>query len=157
MDEREQVYRIKHGDGKELENLIRQHYDEIYYFLCRRMGDSVSAQDVTQEVFIKFVRAVPNYRPNGKLRAYLFAIAVNCSNDYFRSYHQDFSLQEAVNRVSSDNTPEESAEKESEREEVKRAVLSLPTNQRDVIILRYYHDMSLKEISNVLNVPHGHS
>lgn len=153
VDEREQINRIKRGDARELDNLIRQYYDEIYRFLCRRIGNIVSAQDVTQEVFLKFVRALPTYKPNGKLRAYLFTIAVNSSNDYFRSSHRDFSLQDICERESGDISPEEQAEKDSDREAVRKAVLNLPVHQRDAVILRFYHDMSIKEIALVTGAP----
>lgn len=153
MEEREQIYRIKHGDSEELDKLVRRYYDEIYHFLCRRIGNDVSAQDVTQEVFLKFVRALPVYRPDGKLRAFLFTIAVNCSNDFFRSSRKTFSLQDVAERESPEESPEDSAERDSARENVRKAVSALPVYQRDVIILRYFHDMSLKEISAVVGVP----
>ncbi len=151
MDEKELVQRAKIGDKEALNEIIEMHYDEIYKFLYRRMGNKVAAEDVTQDTFIKFIKNLPNYKEKNKLKSFLFTIAINTSNDFFRRHKQETSL------LSLDNVGDEITENEALQKEealiVRQAVLSLPDVQRDVIILRFYHDLKIKEIASVQKVP----
>lgn len=151
MDEKELVYRAKLGDKEALNEIIEIYYDEIYKFLYRRMGNKAAAEDVTQDTFIKFIKNLPYYKEKNKLKSLLFTIAINTSNDFFRRYKQDLSF------LTLDNIGEEITEDETLQKEetliVRQAVLSLPDVQRDVIILRFYHDLKIKEIASVQKVP----
>lgn len=151
MDEKELVCRAKIGDKEALNELIEIYYDEVYSFLYRRMGNKTAAEDVTQDTFIKFIKNLPYYKEKNKLKSFLFTIAINTSNDFFRRHKQETSL------LSLDNVGEEITENETLQKEealiVRQAVLSLPDVQRDVIILRFYHDLKIKEIASVQKVP----
>lgn len=151
MDEKELVCRAKIGDKEALNELIEIYYDDIYSFLYRRMGNKTAAEDVTQDTFIKFIKNLPYYKEKNKLKSFLFTIAINTSNDFFRRHKQDISL------LSLDNVGEEITENETLRKEealiMRQALLSIPDVQRDVIILRFYHDLKIKEIASVQKVP----
>lgn len=151
MDEKELVCRAKLGDKEALNEIVDVYYDEIYRFLYRRMGNKAAAEDVTQDTFIKFIKNLPYYKEKNKLKSFLFTIAINTSNDYFRRYKQDLFF------LTLDNIGEEITEDKTLQKEdaliVQEAVLSLPDIQRDVIILRFYHDLKIKEIASVQKVP----
>lgn len=146
--------RARLGDKAALGRIIEAYYNDIYKFLARRMGDSFVAQDVTQETFMKFTRSLSAYTDTGKLRSYLFTVAVNCSNDWFRREKKTFFSDGS-------GLPEEECSDDIEavfdRGEaaryVKAAVDGLPDWQRDVVILRYYHGMKLAEVARVLDIP----
>ncbi len=151
MDEKELVCRAKLGDKEALNEIVDMYYDEIYRFLYRRMGNKAAAEDVTQDTFIKFIKNLPYYKEKNKLKSFLFTIAINTSNDYFRRYKQELFF------LTLDNIGEEITEDKTLQKEdaliVREAVLSLPDIQRDVIILRFYHDLKIKEIASVQKVP----
>ena len=151
MDEKELIQKAKIGDKEALNEIIEIYYDEIYKFLYRRMGNKAAAEDVTQDTFIKFIKNLPYYKEKNKLKSFLFTIAINTSNDFFRRHKQEASLP------SLDNAGDEITKDETEQKEealiVRQAVLSLPDVQRDVIILRFYHDLKIKEIASVQKVP----
>lgn len=151
MDEKELVGRAKFGDKEALNEIIEMYYDEIYKFLYRRMGNKAAAEDVTQDTFIKFIKNLPYYKEKNKLKSFLFAIAINTSNDFFRRQKQETSLP-SIDNVGEEITEDETLQKE-EALIVRQAVLSLPGVQRDVIILRFYHDLKIKEIASVQKVP----
>ena len=115
------------------------------------MGNKAAAEDVTQDTFIKFIKNLPYYKEKNKLKSFLFTIAINTSNDFFRRHKQEAFL------LSLDNAGDEITKDETEQKEevliVRQAVLSLPDVQRDVIILRFYHDLKIKEIASVQKVP----
>ena len=149
MKEKELIYRAKHGDKEALGEIIEKYYSDIYSFLCRRIGDKSYAEDLTQDVFLKFSVSLPQYKEQNKLKSYLFAIAVNSSNDYFRRYKN-----ESVENDFDDVPYKAQFEKELEKvQTVKNAIMSLSPKQRDVVLLRYYHDMKIKEIAEVLSLP----
>lgn len=151
MDEKELVCRAKLGDKEALNEIVDIYYDEIYRFLYRRMGNKAAAEDVTQDTFIKFIKNLPYYKEKNKLKSFLFTIAINTSNDYFRRYKQELFF------LTLDNICEEITEDKTLQKEdaliVREAVLSLPDIQRDVIILRFYHDLKIKEIASIQKVP----
>lgn len=151
MDEKELVCRAKLGDKEALNEIVDMYYDEIYRFLYRRMGNKAAAEDVSQDTFIKFIKNLPYYKEKNKLKSFLFTIAINTSNDYFRRYKQELFF------LTLDNIGEEITEDKTLQKEdaliVREAVLSLPDIQRDVIILRFYHDLKIKEIASVQKVP----
>lgn len=155
MDEKELVQRAKIGDKEALNELIERYYDEVYRFLYRRMGNKAAAEDVTQDTFIKFVKSLPYYKEKNKLKSFLFTIAINTSNDFFRRHKQETSLL-SLDNVGEEITEEVTEDEVLQKEEaliVRQAVLSLPDVQRDVIILRFYHDLKIKEIASVQKVP----
>lgn len=155
MDEIELVCRAKLGDKEALNEIVDMHYDEIYKFIYRRMGNKAAAEDVTQDTFIKFIKNLPYYKEKNKLKSFLFTIAINTSNDFFRRHKQETSLL-SLDNVSEETTEEVTEDEILQKEEaviVRQAVLSLPDIQRDVIILRFYHDLKIKEIASVLKIP----
>lgn len=145
MRDRELVQQAKYGDKEALSQIVKQYYNDIYLFIYRRLGDSYSAEDITQEVFLKFTQSLQMYREKDKLKSYLLSIAVNCSNDFYRKAKrevltEDVECNSGITDVDSDM-----------RECVKTALMQLPDEQRSVVILRYYHDLKIKEISKIVN------
>jgi RNA polymerase sigma-70 factor (ECF subfamily) len=145
------IKRIQSGDPLALNEIISAYYNEIYHFLCRKLSDTYTAQDVTQTVFMKFAGNIHTYRERGKLRNYLFKLAANAGNDYFRTAKNDVPLEDCYD-LQSDITPlEEMLEKQEADEAVKNALRELPAFQRDVIILRFYHDLPFNEIARIMD------
>ena len=154
MDEKELVCRAKLGDKEALNKIIDMYYDDIYKFLYRRMGNKSAAEDVSQDTFIKFIKNLPYYKEKNKLKSFLFTIAINSSNDFFRRHKQETSLL-SLDNVGDEITEESPEDEILQKEEafiVRKAVLSLPDVQRDVIILRFYHNLKIKEIASVQKV-----
>ncbi len=155
MDEKELVCRAKIGDKEALNELIEIYYADVYSFLYRRMSNKAAAEDVTQDTFIKFIKNLPYYKEKNKLKSFLFTIAINASNDFFRRHKQEtslLSLDDAGKEITEEVTENEIIQKE-EALKVRKAVLSLPDIQRDVIILRFYHEFKIKEIASIQKVP----
>lgn len=140
---------IQNGNLEALNKLIKENYTEIYRFLCRRLPSYSDAEDVTQIVFIKMAKNIHNYKEKGKFQNYLFRLAVNCSNDFYRRYRATENIDDKSDLVSQDRSLQERTEAEYKKELVKKALHTLPDYQRDVIILRFYHDFSFKDISKI--------
>lgn len=116
------------------------------------MRDEATAADLTQDVFVKVVATIYQYRFTGKFKNFLFTIAANTCNDYLRKYNPTLDL---------DMTALESGEKpaldglvdQEEAQKLYHLLFSLPDMQRDALILYYYHDMKAKDIARVTGVP----
>ena len=128
MDEKELVCRAKFGDKEALNKIVDMYYDDIYKFLYRRMGNKAAAEDVTQDTFIKFIKNLPYYKEKNKLKSFLFTIAINSSNDFFRRHKQETSLL-SLDNVGDEITEEGTEDEILQKEEaliVRKAILSLP-------------------------------
>lgn len=90
------IQKAQKGDIDALEKLIDKYYDNIFSYLFRKVGNVELAEDLTQEVFLRLVNTLSRYRPTGKFSNYVFTIAVNAANDYFRK--NKLFIQEEFNR-----------------------------------------------------------
>lgn len=69
-------------DEEKIEDLIRKYYSDIYKYCFFHLGNRETAQDITQEVFFKFLKSLDTYREYGKLKNYLYVVAKHTINDY---------------------------------------------------------------------------
>ncbi len=151
MDEKGLIRRAQFGDKKALDDIIEIYYDEVYSFLYRRTGDKSAAEDIAQSTFIKFIERLPYYKEKSKLKGFIFTIAINTANDYHRAKKREPFL-----RYENENygeTAQDSLENKEKAFLVRKAIISLPDVQRDVLIMRFYHDMKIKEIASIQKVP----
>lgn len=148
MQNRALIRKIQQGEAEQLDILIERHYQAIYAFCYRRMGDGTTAYDITQEVFLRLTQSIGTYSHEGKLQSYLFTIAVNLCNDYYRK-HKHSALETELDAF--ENLPAHTYEIDrlETADAVKAALDSLPTMQKDVMILRFYHDLKLSDIARI--------
>lgn len=149
MQDKEMIHRAKCGDKESLGLIVEKYYNDIFLFLCRKSCDRFYAEDLTQEVFLKFTQSLPQYKEKNKLKAYLMAIAVNCSNDFYRNKNIELNVDE-VEFPDSDTDLENNTVISII---IEGALNKLPPEQKDIVILRYYHDLKIKEIAEILCVP----
>lgn len=161
MTDQELIKKIQNGQKEFLGEIIERYYDDILRFCRYQTGDAIGAYDLTQETFLKFMKYIGSFRYRN-LKGYLLTIAGNLCRDYFRSRASGEILQsaETVEQLSG-SLPEllshtGEADKILEDTEnkllLRELLLRLPKSQREVIILRYYHDCKLTEISGILGV-----
>ncbi|MDR1061810.1 MAG: RNA polymerase sigma factor [Clostridiales bacterium] len=143
--------------------MIENCYDNIYRYIARRTGNAQMAPDLTQTVFLKLTACIGGYKFTGKFSNFIFTIAVNVCNDYFRKADppcaappcEDAGKAGGGAVVGASNTADAPEERllESEMAAIVRQGLStLSGPQRETVILRYYHDMKVKDIANVTGV-----
>ncbi len=148
------------GNEKAFEILLRRHKTRIYtsiYIFCK---DSQLAEDIFQEVFIKIINTLRSGRYNheGKFLQWALRIAHNLCVDYFRRDKRRPTVGETdeydiFNVIGlSDESPEQSIMRSQVHERIRYLVDSLPNEQREVVVLRHYADMSFKEIASLTRV-----
>ncbi|WP_248723010.1 RNA polymerase sigma factor [Seonamhaeicola sp. ML3] len=143
------------GDEFALETLIYRHKQKIYSFVYSKVYDRDVAEDIFQDTFIKVIRTLKagSYNEEGKFLPWVMRIAHNLVIDYFRKNSRmpkfDNAGEFSIFSVLSDSTlnAEKSIIKNQVESDLRRLVDELPTDQKEVLLMRMYKDMSFKEIS----------
>ncbi|MFL1012901.1 RNA polymerase sigma factor [Flavisericum labens] len=143
------------GNEAALEALIGRHKQKIYSFIYSKVYDKDVAEDIFQDTFIKVIRTLKRgaYNEEGKFLPWVMRISHNLVIDYFRKNNRmpkfDNTGEFSIFSVLSDSSlnAEKSIIKEQVEHDVRRLVDELPADQKEVLLMRIYKDMSFKEIS----------
>jgi RNA polymerase sigma-70 factor (ECF subfamily) len=148
----ELVVRAQKGDAEAVSLLYLNNYQSIYRYLYYRVGDPKTAEDLTSEVFIKMIQALPNYRhQNVPFTAWLFQITRNLAIDMHRKQNAhlvDSELHENIEEPG--QTLDEILEDNLTRETLLKVMNNLTNDQRDVLILRFIDGLSLAQVALIL-------
>ncbi|MDL2318821.1 sigma-70 family RNA polymerase sigma factor [Eubacteriales bacterium OttesenSCG-928-A19] len=144
------VERMQSGDKTAMDEIIRLYYNDVYCFLCRKLPTFAQAQDMTQDVFMRLTLGIHRYQERGKLRNYLLQMALNACRDYYRRCPPDpLNVDDIADTLPGAPLPGEVYEAREQGERVRAVLQSLPDFQKDVIILRFYHDLAFKDIARI--------
>lgn len=120
-----------------IENILKKYADTVYRIAFVRVKNKDDAEDITQEVFVRFIKRAPVFESEEHEKAWFIRVAVNCSK----------SLLLSPWRTRRSDTEKDTPVFDTEKSEVWHAVSSLPEQMRVVIHLFYYENMSVSEIS----------
>ena len=148
------------GDERALEILITRHKQRIYSFIYSKVFDRDIAEDIFQDTFIKVIKTLKRgaYNEEGKFLPWVMRIAHNLVIDHFRKNNRmpKFSNtgEFSIFSVLSDNAldAEKAIIKDQVEADVRRVIEELPEDQKEVLVMRMYNDMSFKEISEKTGV-----
>lgn len=151
------------GDPASFEILLKRYFPRILNFIYRYVGSRESAEDLTQEVFLRVYKSAARYIPRAKFKTWLYTIARNISaNELRRNRHQALSLNEGIDgeegligRQVEDtraSRPGEDLVRDETARAVKRAIDGLPERQRTAVILYRYENFSYQEIAGAMRI-----
>lgn len=134
-------------EREEAARLVEAHGQAVYRLAYARTGSREDAEDITQETFLRLVRAAPAFRDEAHCRAWLLHVAMNCTRSLFRRpwRRRDLPLEEAANAAAPDG----------ERGDVLEAVLALPEQYRAPVHLFYYEGLTVEQIAKILGLREG--
>ena len=143
------------GNEAALATLIEKHKQKIYSFIYSKVYDRDVTEDIFQDTFIKVIRTLKRgkYNEEGKFLPWVMRIAHNLVIDYFRKNNRmpkfDNTDEFNIFSVISDSSlnAEKSIIKSQVEKDVQRLIEELPEDQKQVLVMRMYKDMSFKEIS----------
>lgn len=151
MDHRALIARAQAGDPQAFEELFRVCYAPVFRFVFLKLKSRDESEDVTQEVFIKMLKSLPQYEDRGpSLLPYLFVIARNAVIDHVRRRRPEAGDDELWALVSEDPTPEESAKLGEETASVMKLLSQLSEAEEIVLKLKYLDGLSTTEIGAIL-------
>ncbi|MBW9148864.1 RNA polymerase sigma factor [Clostridium sp. CM028] len=148
----ELIKEIQSGNQYAMEILVKNNYKLLFSFIYRHIGDYHTSYDITQEVLIKLVKSIKSYKDEGKFKNWLLRIAANTCNDYFRSsgaIKNKSNIELNTNIIDKNSNVYEIMSRKIERQKIKNAITTLPEFQRNAIILKYYHDLKIKDIAYI--------
>ena len=148
------------GDEKSLEILINNHKSKIYNFIYSKIMDRDIAEDIFQETFIKVIKTLKNgvYNEEGKFLSWVMRISHNLIIDHFRKSNRmpkfEASDDYDVFQFITDSSPnvESNLIKDQVVNDLQNLITELPEDQKEVLNMRLYKDMSFKEIAEITGV-----
>ncbi|ANB62399.1 RNA polymerase sigma factor SigW [Anoxybacteroides amylolyticum] len=156
---------IQKGDQNAYAEIVELYKEKVYRICYRMLGNRHEAEDAAQEAFIRAYVNIDRYNPAMKFSSWLYRIATNLSIDKLRKKKPDVYLDEEVSGAegltmysqlpATDVSPEDTVESLELQETVQKAIEKLPEKYRSVIVLKYIEDLSLQEISEILDLPIG--
>ncbi len=145
------IGRIVNGDADAVRPLIDRYQAPLAAMLCRAVG-SADVDDLCQETWIRVVRSAHRYDPAQRFSSWLFAIAWNRIRDTWASRRNTAELPETASSAAS---AEEDAIASDEARRVRELVARLPERLSQAILLRYFEELSEREMAQRLQVPIG--
>lgn len=150
------------GDNSAFEALLMRHKNRVYSYIYNTVREAHLADDIFQETFIKAIDTIKSgrYSSEGKFLAWILRIAHNNVIDHYRRITSDRSVSnddgerhDLFNRAElCDNSHIESIERERSLREVERLITELPDEQQRVVMMRFYRDLSFKEIAEIEDI-----
>jgi RNA polymerase sigma-70 factor (ECF subfamily) len=151
LDEKELVSKAQSGDATALSEIYERYFDRIYRYVVLKTGNRHEAEDITQEVFLKALRDIKNYRWKGApFASWLYRIAHNQIIDHARKKERRpcIVLEETLAYSFFPlEDPQTAAEISCDIEQLAAAIGMLTPMQREVIALRFASDMPLAEMA----------
>jgi RNA polymerase sigma-70 factor (ECF subfamily) len=138
------------GDTRAFEELVRAYQADVWRLCLHLTGNRAMADDVTQDAFVRVFRFLPRYRGDSKFSTWVFAIARNCALDELRRTKRRQALVERAHMQR-----EEQHVERSSTVEVRDALLALPLDLREPIVLIDLLGESYRDAARVLGVPEG--
>jgi RNA polymerase sigma-70 factor (ECF subfamily) len=160
LNENDLIQLYLNGDSIAFSSLLNRHKTKIFTSIYLLVKDNYLAEDIFQDVFIRIIESLKKgaYIENGKFSSWALRIAHNMCMDHFRKIKRTPTIKTSDNNdlFEQYNFSEPAVEVKmihTERNDcVKKAIDKLPQDQREIIILRHYANMSFKEIANLSGI-----
>jgi RNA polymerase sigma-70 factor (ECF subfamily) len=159
------VQRSIEGEESAFNELLNRYKRGVYTLIIRMVRDPETANDLSQDTFIKLYSSLSYYNPNYKFSSWLFKIANNLTIDYLRKNRPNvLSLDDPIKTESNSvmiqissggEDPLDRVESLELGENIKEAIMEIPVEYRRVIIMRHVEDMTYEEIVEATGVPLG--
>jgi RNA polymerase sigma-70 factor (ECF subfamily) len=156
MDELTKLIEAAQGGDVQSYGQIYQHFYKRIFRFCRGfLPDNDSAADVCQDTFVKAWLALPNFslKNGGSFQAFLFRIARNLLID--RSRKKKEGRLEQAEEIEEIQDFEDSVDKDADRQKLNQALAKLDENDRQLVILRYFEELSFSEVAHITGMKEG--
>jgi RNA polymerase sigma-70 factor (ECF subfamily) len=156
--DRELVIQLQEGSLNALGDLYDRHHKMVYRTALGVTGDPAAASDLLQDVFLRMHRFADRIDPQRPLEPWLYRTTTNLTYTWVKRHSRWLRPLEDIAEWfsgSAKQSPSHIAEVDEECEDIRLAISRLPLMQRMVVVLYYINDLSIQEISEVLDVPVG--
>jgi len=160
-NDQELIVKAKEGNMEAFETLVRKYQRHIYVLCHRITGAHQTADDLSQETFIKAFLALPHFIDGHDFFSWIRKIAMNNCFNYLKKWKREKPLEKEENVArpnflsSPNESPPDAAQRDEMEHKFKEVFKTLPPDQRIIFALRAFEDMSYAEISHALRIPPG--
>jgi len=165
VDDDDLIRQYQGGEEEAMAELLKRYKKRVYTYILNVVRNREVAEDIFQETFFKVIRTLKKkqYNSEGKFIQWVVRIAHNLTIDYFRQNGKISTISKIVRPDGKvvdvfdvvkieDHSHEDTLIKSQIRKDIRKLVEHLPQEQKEVVILRHYYDMSFKEIADHTNV-----
>lgn len=157
------VGRLQNGDESAAGDLYNASYEDVYYFIFKTVQDSELAADLTQDTFIEILRNIGKLNDPGAFPAWSRQIAYHRCTAYFKKRHDLLADENEDGQTVFDSIveereefiPDKALDKEDLKQTIQAMIDELPPEQRSAILMRYFNELSVKEIADIQGVTEG--
>jgi RNA polymerase sigma-70 factor, ECF subfamily len=156
-NDREVIKACQHGEAEAFRALFEAHKDKVYSIALRFGGNSAVAMDIAQDVFLKLLSSIQEFRGDSSFDSWLYRLVINRCLDYQRRSRRLIPILEGLLdavRSHKDSALDDLLRAET-RNQVQQVVAKLPPDQRIVIVLRYTEGLSYDQIAEILDCSPG--
>lgn len=162
---KKRIKQVLKGDQDAYAEIVEIYGEKVFHICYRMLGNRHEAEDIAQEAFLRAYVNIHSFNINLKFSSWLYRIATNLCIDRIRKKKPDYYLDAEVagtdgltmySQIASDTRlPEDDVESLELQETIQREISKLPEKYRTVIVLKYIEELSLNEISKILDMPLG--
>ncbi|PLR80087.1 RNA polymerase sigma factor SigW [Bacillus canaveralius] len=159
------INQVLRGDQNAFGEIVELYKDKVFQLCFRMLGNRHEAEDIAQEAFIRAYVNINTFKIDRKFSTWLYRIATNLCIDRIRKKKPDYYLDAEVagtnglnmySQIAADTSlPEDDLESMELQEMIQGEISKLPEKYRSVIVLKYIEELSLNEISEILDMPLG--
>lgn len=156
-EDKDLAIRAAGGDVSAFGLLYDRHVDAIYRYVYYRVRDDAEAEDLTSDVFMRALKAMPRYEPRQAFLAWLYRIARNAVIDRARRGNRQVSFEDALEHPAADQIVEPDIEllSRSDSDTLRKALAKLTPLQQEVVVLRFLEGYSTHEIARLVGKREG--
>lgn len=143
---------LKKGQEEAYRQIVEEYGNRLLKTCYLILRDKEEAEDVVQETFIKVFQKVETFKENSGLYTWIYTIALNLSRDRLRKKQDMLTLED---ELVGNNNVESHVEMSIDREVLRKELFKINSLYREVLVLFYFENLSIKEISNLLNEKEG--
>jgi RNA polymerase sigma-70 factor, ECF subfamily len=147
-----EVERARQGDKEAFTSLVRQHQMGVYLLCLRFTKNPATAEDVTQESFLKAYQKLSTFKGEASFKAWLYRIAINNCRNRYNAKKEELDISQLD--ISTPAFSETKLLDASRALIIQRAIDQLPHRQKTSLILRIYEDLSFAEIAQIMECPY---
>lgn len=148
MTEEDRLFKeLENGNDNAFGQLVELYYPDIFRYCMWHTKDRFFAEDAAQETFLKAIRYFDSYTHKGKFRPFLYRIAANACIDMKRKRWADEALPEEIQSTEKGYVQAEA------REDFRILMAGLSEEERELLILKYGQELTVKEIGQILGIP----
>jgi RNA polymerase sigma-70 factor (ECF subfamily) len=156
VDDRQLIARIAKADESAMRTLFVRHHGHVLAFCRRLLRQEAMAEEIANEVFLEVWRGAGNFQDRSSGTTWILSIAHHrCLNVLRKRRETNWNEDDAVEIADPEDDPEIVAQKMDKGEILRRCSAALSPIYREIIDLVYYHELSIGEVSAVLNIPDG--